>query len=258
MATMTGMCLLMGLSLAEVPSRFDVKGQDTSHGSTFDDPPLNPRLTGSATAGQLAPAPPRHTFSRDMMRLPRRKFVLQLAGLVPVPFLARRLHSIAVADLDPPVLRTLAAAILPGELGPRGLERTVLGFERWLADYREGAELLHGYGTGELRTAGPSPALRWSTQLRALATAARKRYGRPFEQLPMAERQALVREAFQGLRITGFLQFDRAPHVAAGLLGFFYASPEATDLCYRARIGAMSCRPLDRSPGKPLPLVGAG
>lgn len=193
-----------------------------------------------------------------MAALPRRNFLLQLAGLAPLPFLARRLHGVAVADLDPPVLRTLAAAILPGELGPRGLERTVAGFERWLAGYREGAELLHGYGTGELRTAGPSPALRWSTQLRALAAAARKRYGRPFEQLTTAERQALVRAALQGLRLTGFLQFDRAPHVAAGLLGFFYASSEATDLCYRARIGVNTCRPLGESPRKPLPLAGTG
>jgi hypothetical protein len=209
---------------------------------------------------RLARRDPRHTLYLllAMAALPRRNFLLQLAGLAPVPFLARRLHAVAVADLDPPVLRTLAAAILPGELGPRRLERTVLEFERWLAGYREGAELLHGYGTGELRTAGPSPALRWSTQLRALATAARKRYGRPFEQLTIAERQALVREALQGLRLTGFLQFDRAPHIAAGLLGFFYASPDATDLCYRARIGGNTCRPLGESSRKPLPLAGTG
>ncbi len=186
-----------------------------------------------------------------MRKLPRRRFLLQVAGLVPLPFVARRFHSLAVAELDPRVLRALAAAVLPDELGAAGLERAVTGFERWLAGYREGAELVHGYGTGELRTTGPSPALRWSGQLQALEK-------QSFTKLEVEQRQRLVREAIAGTRPASLLQFDRAPHIALGLLGFFYSSPEATDLCYQARIGPNSCRPLSLSPRKPLPLGGAG
>ena len=191
-----------------------------------------------------------------MAALPRRRFVLQLAGLAPLPFLARRLHRLAVADLNPRVLRALGAAILPTELGPAGWERAVSGFERWLAGYREGAELVHGYGTGEIRQTGPSPALRWSTQLRALEAAAQKR-GSSFAQLTVADRQELVRTAMQGggQRLTAMPAVDRAAQVSVGLLAFFYGSPEATDLCYQARIGANSCRPLADSERRPLPLA---
>lgn len=190
-----------------------------------------------------------------MALLPRRRFVLQLAGLLPLPFLARRLHPLAVADLDPRLLRALGVAVLPSELGSSGTERVVTAFERWLAGYREGVELVHGYGTGELRLTGPSPALRWSTQLRDLAAAAQKQNA-AFDQLPVAGRQALVRSALEGQRLGGLPAVDRAQHLAVGLLAFFYDSPEATDLCYQARIGASSCRPLAEAERRPLPLAG--
>ncbi len=190
-----------------------------------------------------------------MAPLPRRRFVLELAALLPVPFVARRLHGLAVADLDSRQLRALGAAILPGELGADGVNRVVSAFENWLAGYREGAELVHGYGTGELRRTGPSPALRWSAQLRELDAAARKQ-GHSFEQLGSDARQVLVRAALEGQRGVALPAIDRAPHLALGLLAYFYGSPEATDLCYQARIGSNGCRPLAESSPRPLPLAG--
>ena len=191
-----------------------------------------------------------------MVQLPRRRFLLKVAGLLPLPFVARRLHSLATADLDPRLLRALASAILPTELGDAGIDRTVAGFRQWLDGYREGVELLHGYGTGELRTTGPSPALRWAGQLDTLDAAARKGHNAPFDRLNLAELQALVRNALQNTRLGSLLQFDRAPHLALGLLGYFYTLPEATDLCYRSRIGPNTCRPLSESGRRPLPLAG--
>lgn len=182
--------------------------------------------------------------------------MLQLAGLLPLPFVARRLHGRAVADLDPRLLRALGAAVLPGELGASGVERTVAGFERWLVGYREGAELVHGYGTGELRRTGPSPALRWSIQLRELAAAGQQAHGAAFDRLTVLQRQQLVRAALEGQRLGGIPAIDRAPHLSLGLLAFFYNSPEATDLCYQARIGGNGCRPLAQSDARPLPLAG--
>jgi hypothetical protein len=190
-----------------------------------------------------------------MPALPRRRFVLALAGCFPVPFLARRLHLRAVADLDPQLLRALGAAVLPSELGKAGLERTVAGFERWLAGYREGVELVHGYGTGEIRVTGPSPAVRWANQLRELAGAAEQQ-GVSFDRLELPARQARVRAALQrgGQRLDALPQIDRATHLSLGLLAFFYGSPEASDLCYQARIGNQTCRPLAGSGERPLPL----
>lgn len=181
--------------------------------------------------------------------LARRHFLLGLAALVPFPFLARRLHPRAVAALDPARLRALADAVLPSELGPGGVERTVAAFERWLAGYREGEELLHGYGSADLRVTGPSPALRWAGQLDGL--------GAGFAGMPRAARQSAVREVLQreGARFGALPPVDRAPHVATGLLAFYYGSPEATDLCYQAAIGRNGCRPLGDSARKPLPLA---
>jgi hypothetical protein len=188
--------------------------------------------------------------------LARRRFVLQLAGMLPLPFLARRLHGFAVADLDPKLLRALGAAVLPGELGAAGLERVVSGFERWLAGYREGAELVHGYGTGEIRRTGPSPALRWATQLRELEAAAQRQRGASLVRVSIPERQALVRTALAGQRNGALPAIDRAAHLALGMLAYFYGSPEAVDLCYQARIGSNSCRRLDEAERRPLPLAG--
>lgn len=187
--------------------------------------------------------------------LRRRHFVLQLAALLPLPLVARRVHGLAVADLDPRLLRALGSAVLPAELGRSGLERAVAGFERWLAGYREGVELVHGYGTAEIRRSGPSPALRWSTQLRELAAAATRQHGRDFPELGVAARQALVRAALEGQRLGGMPPIDRSPHVSLGLLAFFYESAGASDLCYQARIGSNSCRPLADSERAPLPLA---
>jgi hypothetical protein len=179
----------------------------------------------------------------------RRRFLLGVAALLPLtPFVARRFHGLAVQALDPAVLRALADAVLPAELGSAGSERAAAGFERWLAGYREGAEILHGYGTGEIRRTGPSPALKWSAQLRDLGAGS-------FVTRTRAERQDIVRAALAGFTLNNLPQVDRAPHVAVGLLAHFYDSPVATDLCYRARIGRNGCRPLADAPRRPLPLA---
>lgn len=183
------------------------------------------------------------------LRLPRRRFLLSLAGAVPLPFIARRFHRLAVASLDPVRLRALGAAVLPTELGTTGRERVIAGFERWLAGYREGVELVHGYGTAEIRRTGPSPALRWANQLDAL--------GPRFAELGLDERQTALRAALEtpGARFAGLPQVDRAPHLALGLLAFYFTSSEANDLCYELKIGRNNCRPLADAPARPLPLA---
>src|ERR1041385_1085586 len=128
----------------------------------MNDPPENDessplRLHGH---GGVVPSP------ADMHSPARRRLIKGLAAPAPPPLGPRRSHRFAVAELDPALLRALGAAVLPSELGDGGVTRTVAGFERWLAGYREGAELLHGYGTGGVRRTGPSPALRWARQLR--------------------------------------------------------------------------------------------
>lgn len=174
---------------------------------------------------------------------------------MPLPVIARRFHELAVRDLDPGLLRALGRVVLPSELGTAGVDRVVAGFERWIAGYREGAELLHDYGSGEIRKTGPSPALRWARQLRDLDVAARK-LGRPFVMSDARRQEELIRSALAGIKSGRLPAVDRAPHVAVGLLAWFYGTPEAADLCYGVRIGRNGCRPLAESALPPVPLAG--
>ncbi len=156
------------------------------------------------------------------------------------------------------LLRALADAVLPSELGEEGRQRVVAGFETWLREYEPVPELLHGYGSQEIRYGPPDPKPRWTAQLEALDLEARQRHGTGFAELDSAERRALIERALSGAPASlpdraGALE---AEHIALGILGYFFGSPEATDLCYGRRIGGLGCRPLGASPERPPELAG--
>jgi len=189
--------------------------------------------------------------------LSRRRFVSSLATAVPLLVLVRRAHALSVEALatEPRVLRALAEVVLPAELGDDGIERATRAFQEWIAGYRAGAELVHGYGTSRLRFSGPTPATRWSAQLDALETSARRRHGASFADLAREPRLTLVREELATDRMERLPSVAQARHVALALLAHFYDSPAATDLCYEARIARNACRPLAESPRRPVPLA---
>jgi hypothetical protein len=227
-------------------------------------------------------------------RLPRRSFVARIGASVslwfgaivpagmalPLPRLrhARRTQgssAMSHAD-DVALLRALADAALPAELGPDGVARAATGFQEWMRGYRAGAELTHAYGTDRIDRTGLNPAPRWMTQLRALDTAARSAHAQGFDALDRAARQALVRTAVDAAATAGrggrtlsandiasgavprsaesLPGIAEAPHVAVAMLAFFYESPEANDLCYEAEIGRTQCRPLAAQSAKPVAL----
>lgn len=206
-------------------------------------------------ASRMPPLP------RSMLPVSRRAFLGTLAAAIPAAAVVRRAHAAAIDGLGASTgaLHALGDAVLPSELGRDGTARVVRDFQRWIAGYREGAELLHGYGTSRLERAGPTPATRWMQQLDALEAAARARRGRAasFASLPVDERRQLVRRVLDDLKATRIGPVGRAPHVALALLGHYYASSEATDRCYGAHIGRQQCRPLAASPRRPLPIAGA-
>jgi len=189
-----------------------------------------------------------------MPSIARRRFLGWLARLAPAIALTRRLGAAVPRTPRDALLRALGAAVLPSELGDAGVERAVAGFERWVREYRAGAEVLHGYGTPEIRQLGPSPAARWWTQLDALDAAAVRRHGHPFPALTVEQRRALVRTRIAAQPSDALPSPLAADDVAVALLAHFYASPVAVDLCYGAAIGRTGCRPLAASPRRPLPL----
>jgi hypothetical protein len=193
-----------------------------------------------------------------MTHLSRRAFLGWMAATLPAAALVRRAHAAAIDDLaaSPRTMQALGEAVLPSELGTAGTAAAVAAFQRWIAGYRDGAELLHGYGTSALEFAGPTPATRWMRQLDELDATARRANGRSFADLPADRRREIVRDELSALKANGIPAVGQAPHVALALLGHYYASPEATDRCYGAEIGRQRCRPLGASARKPLPLAG--
>lgn len=194
----------------------------------------------------------------------RRQFIGVLGALATLPAsvraLGRRIRAADGSQSEVPSqasIRALGATVLPSEMGVARLEIASDAFWRWMNGYREGAELLHPYGSPHISYAGPSPVPKWSTQLLALDGAARDKHGKPFAALSVSDRQTLVRQALNGFKGERLPSVAAAPHVALGLLAHFYGSSEATDLCYRARIGRNKCRPLSQNGRKPLPLAEA-
>jgi hypothetical protein len=185
----------------------------------------------------------------------RRQFVEGTAGSLAA-LAALRCGREPVLDED--LLLAVGLAVLPTELGMDGGTRIVGEFLEWAAEIRPGAELNHGYGTGDLRQTPDDPVPEWSDQLHALDATART-HGSDFSRLMVDERRRLIEEALAGVESPSMPNPLTASHIALALLGFFYHSPEATDLAYRAAIKKRTCRPLAESPRKPVSLDrGAG
>jgi Gluconate 2-dehydrogenase subunit 3 len=160
--------------------------------------------------------------------------------------------------LDVATLTRIGEVVLPSELGAAGIARVSRAFAAWIAGFKPGAELVHPYGSADLRFAGTSPLPRWRQQITALQSAARTAHGRGFTAVTRDQREALLRTALANERIDRMPSPLNANHVALALVAYYFGSAEATDLCYRAQIGQNQCRPLVNSPREPLPLARSG
>jgi len=192
-----------------------------------------------------------------MPTLSRRTFLASLASAVPLAVIVRRAHAASLAHLtsEPATLDALAEAVLPSSLGRAGITKEVAAFREWGAGYREGAEVLHGYGTSRLRSLGPTPLTKWATQLDDLDARAQSKQQRNFRDLTVSDRADIVRAVLQGQRFDRMPGVADASHVSLALIAHFYDSSAANDLCYEAQIGKSTCRPLAASARKPLPML---
>src|SRR5258708_21887787 len=110
------------------------------------------------------------------------------------------------------ILRELAAVALPSELGRTGTDRVAEQFERWVREYRPGADMDHGYGFTRVRSKPPAPAPAYLIQLEALRE-------------PMANRAAAAkrRAAEEALERANIKDPPRSPdgkHVISDLMTF--------------------------------------
>ncbi|HVS12822.1 MAG TPA: hypothetical protein VMV46_02775 [Thermoanaerobaculia bacterium] len=160
-------------------------------------------------------------------------------------------------------LRAVAALALPAvALGPRRLEDAVVRFERWRDGFQPVAELDHPYlSTDQIQYGPPDPRPAWEAQLDALELESRQRWERGFVDAASTEREELLRLHLarhlpRGGGESPLPEPARAPHVAIGLMAWFYSTPAANDLCYGRAIRRHTCRGLPSAVEEPPPLAG--
>lgn len=154
------------------------------------------------------------------------------------------------------LLDQLGDAILPDSLGAPGRLAAVGAFVQWVDAYEPVAEEMHGYGYADVRYLPADPAPGWRSQLDALDTLARKSQQKPFAELDVTARRAVVAAAIAGTRETAMPDPLGASHVAIALLAHWAASPAATDLALGVQVAPLTCRPLAGAITRPLPIVG--
>ena len=153
---------------------------------------------------------------------------------------------------DRAMLAAIAEVVVPSEADRAA---AVAGFTKWIADYKEGADTDHGYGNTRVRTTGPSPARSYPAQMAALDAAAKAKGAAGFAAATLDERRAIVEAAIAEAKIERLPARPTGAHIAADLMGHYFNSSAASDLCYRAAIGRDACRGLPGSENKPAPLA---
>ena len=170
------------------------------------------------------------------------------AGVAP-------LFHLQVEDLPATTLAAIADVVLPSEADRAA---AVAAFLKWIADYKEGADTDHGYGNTRVRSTGPSPARNYPAQIAALDAAARAKGAAGFTAATLDERRAIVDAAIAEAKIERLPARPAGAHVVVDLMGHYFNSPAALDLCYRAAIGRDACRGLAGSEKAPAVLPPKG
>jgi len=158
----------------------------------------------------------------------------------------------AQIDRDATLL-AIAEVVLPAEADRKA---AVAAFTSWIENYKEGADTDHGYGNTRIRTLGPSPARNYAAQLAALDEAARAKGAAGFAAAPLELRRTIVDQAIADAKIERLSPRPSGAHVATDLMGHYFNSSTAADLCYRASIARDACRGLAGSDRPPTRLNG--
>jgi hypothetical protein len=185
------------------------------------------------------------------MTISRRDALKSLGAAAGAPLLASRGFAFQSEDPDPRTLAAIAEVVLPSEADRRA---AVDAFTRWIKNYKEGADTDHGYGNTRVRATGPSPARNYSGQLAALDTAARAMGAASFAAAGLEQRRSLIEAAIAEAKVERLTARPTGAHIASDLMGHYFNSPAASDLCYRAAIGRDTCRGLPGSDKRPAPL----
>jgi hypothetical protein len=189
-----------------------------------------------------------------------RRSLLKLGGAVVAwrPF--ARLKVLAAATQAPvftpdqiATLSGIAAVTLPSALDAEARDGAVRKFVSWHVNYREGADMGHGYGNSTLRQkSGPAVSPRYPAQFAALDQSARAQGAASFAAAPPAIRRAIVETALNTPQAVNRLPArPTGANLVADFIGMYFNSAGAFDLAYQAAIGRDDCRELENSDQPP-------
>lgn len=181
---------------------------------------------------------------------------LGVSAAVLLPLREVSLAGVAPGDFPPEAvatLRAVAAVVLPASLGGRRTDQAAQRFVQWVRAYRAGELMDHGYGRTRVRRTPESPRDVYVGQLAKLEAAAAVQGG-AFDRLPRDAREALVEAALDEAKVQNLPPRPNGQHVIVDLMTFYFSSSEANDVCYRAHIGRLTCRPLALTFDRPRPL----
>lgn len=195
------------------------------------------------------------------MAISRRNALKALGGAAAAPVLRLKADATGLesgglrlqAAPDAAVLAAIAEVVLPADADRAA---AVAAFTRWIDDYKEGADTDHGYGNTRVRATGPSPARNYAAQIAALDQAARAAGAPTFAAATLDVRRTIVQAAIADAKIERLPARPTGAHLAADLMGHYFGSSAAADLCYRAAIGRDACRGLAGSEKPPAKLAG--
>jgi hypothetical protein len=196
-----------------------------------------------------------------------RRALLKLGGAVVAwrPF--ARLKVLAQAPqapvFTPDQIKTLsgiAEVTLPSALDAEERDNAVRKFVSWHVNYREGADMGHGYGNSTLRQkSGPPVSPRYPAQFAALDQAAKGQGAASFAAASAAVRRAIVESALNTPQpINRLPARPSGANLVADFIGMYFNSAGAFDLAYQAAIGRDDCRGLENSDQAPAPVKTAG
>jgi hypothetical protein len=191
-----------------------------------------------------------------------RRFLLRLATALAATWPLSSLKVLAIAREQPAILtpghaatlRAVADVVLPSALTADERLLAVTQFVEWVANYREGADAGHGYGSTRLRSTGASPSSAYPAQLAALEEAARAAGATTLGALGEDSRRAIIETALTSpQRITQLPARPSGQHVVTDFMGQFFHGPVGYNLAYRAAINREDCRGLAGSEQAPPP-----
>ena len=142
---------------------------------------------------------------------------------------------------EDPALTALADVVLPSEADKKA---AIAAFVSWIDNYKEGADTDHGYGNTRVRATGPSPANSYPAQIAALDNAARAAGATSFAAASLERRRTIVEAAIAAAKLERLPTRPTGGHIASDLMGHYFNSSAANDLCYRAAINRDACRGL--------------